>query len=99
MTTIQDGAVGADRRVQIERTLADYPHIDSDRLENLIAWFRKEATALDVAMVASNPDINGPYRQFRADHIDGLTGKDYLRGILFASVISAIVILIIWRAL
>lgn len=99
MTTLQDGAASADRRVRIERVLADYPRLADDQIGELIHWFRKEATALDVAMVASNPDVADRYRQFRADHIDGLTGNDILRGLLFASVISAIVLVIIWRAL
>lgn len=99
MKTLQDGAASADRRAQIERTLADYPDLGEDSLGELIAWFRKEASALDVAMVASNPEIAESYRRFRADHIDRLTGNDILRGILFAVAIGAIVLLIIWRAL
>ncbi len=99
MTTVQDGAFSADRRAQIERTLAHYPDLSDAALGDLLAWFRHEATALDVAMVASNPDILAPYRQFRADHIDRLTAKDILRGILFAAAMSAIALLIIWRAL
>lgn len=96
MTTMQDGA---ERRAQIERALADYPNLSGERLAETIRWFRKEATALDVAMVASEPAIAEPYRQFRADHLDGLTGNDYLRGLLFAALVSAIVLVIIWRAL
>ncbi|MGC4090205.1 MAG: hypothetical protein QM756_20465 [Polyangiaceae bacterium] len=44
-----DRAAGATRRAQIEAALADYPHISDDRLASLIAWFRKEASAHDVA--------------------------------------------------
>lgn len=99
MTTFQDGAASAERRAQIERRLADYPNLAEDSLAEVIAWFRNEASALDVAMVASNPEIAEPYRRFRADHIDRLTPKDLLRGILFAAVVGAIVLSIIWRAL
>lgn len=99
MTTIQTGADGADRRAQIERTLADYPNLSGERLDDLIAWFDKEATALDVATIASNPAIVEPYRRFRADHVDPMTGKDILRGALFAAVIALVVVLIVWRAI
>lgn len=99
MTTIQDGADSADRRARIERVLADYPQLGDERIAELVHWFRKEASALDVAMVASNPDVAATYRQFRTDHLDRLSGNDILRGLLFASIISAIVLAIIWRAL
>ena len=99
MTTFQDGAASADRRAQIERRLADYPDLDEAALGELIAWFRTEASALDVAMVASNPDITEPYRRFRADHLDRLTARDILRGMLLVAAVSAVALLIIWQAL
>lgn len=99
MTTLQDGALGADRRAQIERVLARYPQLPEDQLADVIHWFRKEATALDVAMLASNPDVAEPYRQFRGDHLDRLTGNDYVRGLVFAAIVAAIVLIIVWRAL
>jgi hypothetical protein len=99
MTQSHDGAPAAERRAQIEAALAEYPHISDERLTSLIAWFRKEASALDVATLASNEAIAEPYRRFRADHIDPLTGKDIAKGLLFAAVVGAIIFLIIWRAL
>lgn len=99
MTQSQDGAPGADRRAVIEAALADYPHLTDETLADVIAWFRKEASAHDVAMVASNAAITEPYRRFRADHIDRLTGKDLMRGMLFAAIAGVIVLVIIWRAL
>jgi hypothetical protein len=99
MTTLQDGAAGADRRAQIESTLAHYPNLSDERLGELIHWFRKEASALDVAMVASNAEIAEPYRRFRAEHIDPLTGKDVVRAIIFASLVSMVILVIVWRSL
>lgn len=99
MTTIQGGAPSADRRAQIERMLADYPNLDDERLGDLISWFRKEASALDVATIASNPAIVQPYRRFCADHIDPISGRDMLRGTLFAAAMILVVVLIAWRAI
>jgi hypothetical protein len=87
------------RRVRIERALADYPNIDPTREAEVLHWFRKEASALDVAMLATNQDIADAYRRFRDDHIDPLTCGDILRGIAFATAIAAIVALIVWRVL
>lgn len=99
MNQSQDSAAGAAQRAQIETALADYPNLSEDRLAAVIRWFRKEASALDVAMVASNEAITEPYRRFRADHIDPLTGKDMMKGLLFAALAGLAVFLMIWRGL
>lgn len=99
MSQTQSGSEsGEARRAAIETALADYPHVSSDRLAELIHWFRKEASAHDVAMVASNTAIAEPYRLFRADHIDAFTAKDLLRGGLFLFAAVLAVMLIFWRA-
>jgi len=92
----QDGAAVAARRMQIETALADYPHVTKESLGGLIHWFRKEASALDVAMLASNEAIAEPYRLFRADHIDRMTPQDVMKGLAFAAAVAAAVLFIIW---
>lgn len=87
------------RRAQIEAALADYPHLSEDRIAAIKAWFQKEASALDVAMIASNERITESYRRFRADHIDRLTARDIIRAILFVTAVCAVIALILWRAL
>lgn len=94
----QAGAESA-RRAQIEATLADYPHLSGERLDELIHWFRHEASALDVGHVASNEAIAERYRRFRADHIDPVKGRDIFRGLMFLAFVSAVFLMIIWRAL
>lgn len=96
MNHTQDGAAGFARLLQVEAALADYPGLSEERLASLIRWFRNEASALDVAMVASNEAIAEPYRQFRADHIDRMTGTDVMKGLLFASLVGLVVFFIIW---
>ena len=99
MTNNTTDATGVARRAQIEAALADYPHLSEDRIAAIKAWFQKEASALDVAMIASNERITESYRRFRADHIDRLTGRDIIRAILFATAVCAVIALILWRAL
>ena len=98
MTELSDGA-RAVRRARIERTLADYPHLDQDDVADVLRWFRKEASALDVALLATNQDIAEKYRRFRADHVDRLTPGDVVRAIAFVLVTAAFITLIAWRAL
>ena len=99
MTHSHDGAASAERRAHIEATLADYPHLSTERLAELLHWYRKEATALDVALVASNEGIATPYARFRADHIDPLKGRDVLRGAVFVGVVLLLIALLVWRAI
>lgn len=98
-TTTHDGASGAEARARIEAVLAEYPHVGPEGLDELLTWFRKEASSLDVALIASNPAIAEPYARFRADHIDPLRGKDVVRGVLVAALVVAIVAAIVWRAM
>ena len=86
-------------RARIEAALAEYPNLSSERLDELVHWFHKEASALDVALVASNEAIAERYRTFRADHIDQVKGRDVLRGLIFVSFVAAVFLLIIWRAM
>lgn len=66
----------AERRAHIEAALADYPHIDPDTLVDILQWFKKEATALDVGQIASNPKLYEPYQRLKAKHLDRFRGAD-----------------------
>lgn len=99
MNMMPSGVASAAQRAQIEAALADYPNLSEDRLAALVDWFRKDASALDVAMIASNEAIAEPYRQFRADHIDQVTGKDVMKVVLVLLIVGAIILFIAWQAL
>lgn len=77
MNTTQTGVTNAERRTHIETVLAHYPAISEDELALLIRWFKRDATALDVGMISSNPDVHDAYVQFRSAHLDKLRVKDY----------------------
>lgn len=96
MSNSHDSAALAARRMQIEAALADYPHVSRESLGGLIHWFRREASALDVATLASNQAIAEPYRRFRADHIDRITLQDVMKGLAFAAAVAGAVFFLIW---
>lgn len=75
-------------RAAVEATLARYPNLDSEELKDLRQWFKREATSLDVGLIASNPDLAQTYASFRDAHLDPLGLRDYL---VIAAVISAFV--------
>lgn len=92
-------AARAARRTAIERTLERYPHLSPEGLTELTDYFHSEASSLDLALIASNEAIREPYRQFRAEHVDPLKPRDWLRGLVFAAVVAALAVAIMWRAL
>ena len=91
-------ALRAERRAQIEETLRRYPHLSPESVEDLTRYFAREASALDVGLIASNEAIAAPYRRFRAEHIDPLKPRDWLFGSLFALAVVAVLAALMWRA-
>jgi hypothetical protein len=87
------------RRAHVEALLSAYPDVTPQEHELLVDWFRKDASALDIGMVASNPAAERGYRRFRAEHIDRFTINDMGRALAFAAAIAVAVLLIAWRAL
>lgn len=91
-------AARAERRAEIERALARYPHLTPEGLAELADYFTREASALDVGLIASNEVVADHYQRFRADHLDPLRPRDWLRGIVFALAICAALVAMLWRA-
>lgn len=89
----------AARRAEIERALARYPHLTPEGLAELTDYFERDASALDVGLIASNPAIADRYREFRATHVDPLRPRDWVRGALFAGMVAATLVAMIWPAL
>ena len=93
------GATGADRRAHIESALARYPYVDAETLADLLYWFRKEASALDVGMIASEPRLSAAYQKLKADHIDRFSGPDLFRAAVFVMMAVGSIGLMIWAGL
>lgn len=87
------------RRAHVEALLSAYPDVTPEEHGLIVNWFRRDATALDVALVASNPAAERGYRAFRAEHVDRFTPKDMVRALAIAAAIGLVVLLIAWRAL
>jgi hypothetical protein len=99
MKTTNNDAPGAGRDGRIKAALADYPHVDAETLAELIHWFRKEASALDVGMIASDLRLSESYRRFKSDHPDRLKGADLFWVAVFVMAVGACILLLIWSAL
>ena len=90
---------GVQRRAFIEGLLTRYPIVDSNELADLKKWFKKEATALDVGLIASDPSLAEPYRQFADDHIDPLKPIDLLYAAMAVVAVAALFAAVLMFAL
>ena len=89
---------GAERRLRIERLLARYPALAEAEQDELLHWFEREASALDVALVASGPRAGPGYQRFKAERIDRLGTKDVIRAVGFLSAFGAAILGVAWLA-
>lgn len=96
-TSTMASAVDA-RRAHVEALLTAYPDVTPEERQLMVNWFRSEASALDVALVASNPAAERGYRRFRSENVDRFTIRDMVYALGFAAIIAAAVLLIVWRA-
>jgi hypothetical protein len=86
--TADGAAVTADRFDHAEALLARYPDLTAEELSDLEHWFRREASAFDIASLASRESLTEAYQMFRAEHVDRLRLKDALilvAGVIFVS--------------
>ena len=85
------GETSPEKRARAEAVLARYPELGSEELARLLHWYRREASAMDVGLLASNEDIRDSYRAFRRDHVERFSFKDKLvGGLLVAGAAAAI---------
>lgn len=94
-----DNARCETRRDQMASLLARYPGVDGDELADLLHWFKKEASALDVGLIASDPALKAPYEAIKKEHVDRLNSADlFWVAMLVGSGFIALALLI-WTAL
>ncbi len=99
MENNNDGAPSAERRERIITLLEQYPRLGSDELAELLRWFRKEASALDVGLIASDHRVAAQYEGLKQDHLDRTTGGDVLWMTAFAATGFAALALLVWSVL
>jgi hypothetical protein len=99
MTNTDSGtARGADRFDEIEALLRSYPNVTDSQLAELIRWFKKEASAFEVASLASKDATKDGYTRFRKEHIDKFTSRDILNGLAWVLALSGLVALVAYFA-
>ncbi len=76
------GATAPERRARAEELIARYHSLDADELAELLNWYRRQASSMDMALLASNEAIGEPYRAFRREHVDRFSVRDKLVGAL-----------------
>ena len=79
------GETSPQRRARIEALLGCYGALDGAELAELLHWYRREASSMDVALLASNEAIRDGYRAFRREHVDRFSLKDKLVGALLVA--------------
>lgn len=93
------GTAREERRNQIVTLLARYPVLDNDELADLLHWFKKEASALDVGLIASDPKLKAPYESLKKDHLDRLNGADLFWLVMLVGGAFLTLALLIWSSL
>jgi hypothetical protein len=88
MTTDENGApAGAERLTRVAALLQRYPDVSHHELSELKTWFKRQASALDIGILASKEEVGRGYALFREEHIDRFAGKD------FATIVAALIAL------
>ena len=93
MQTTSNGVLqGTDRFDYVESVLSRYPDASAAEVEELKKWFTKEASAFEVASMASKESIHAHYAAFRAEHIDGFGTKDYAVAAVAIAIAAAVIL-------
>jgi hypothetical protein len=70
------GETSPERRARIEALVARYPELDPAELADLVHWYRREASAMDVALVASNEAVTERFGAFCRAHVSEFNWRD-----------------------
>ena len=60
-TEMQRGAIRDERRAYAKALMARYPDLPIAQLDDLVRWFRKEASALDVGLISMDDEVSQQY--------------------------------------
>lgn len=92
MTIHSDGQTAVfDRFDSIEAILQRYPDIDEAELAELKHWFGKEASAMEIASLASKEHLRRQYGSFRAAHVDRFSAFEIVAAILVGTILLAVI--------
>lgn len=83
--------IDPDPRARATALLARYPDLSAQELQELEHWFRKEATALDMGMLASEPRVAAQLRAYRKAHHERFTMRDMAVAAIFLAIAAGAV--------
>lgn len=89
------GAAVSERFDAMAALLSRYPHLDELELADLKRWFAKEASAFEVASLASKEELREAYTRFREEHVDRFSARDAMI-MLIGLVVVAGAIALVW---
>ncbi|MFW2448835.1 MAG: hypothetical protein ACN4E6_16055 [Qipengyuania pacifica] len=88
---LERGAVRDEKRASAKALLARYPDLPNDQGDDLLRWFRKDASALDVALISMDDEISHQYKMLKRDELDRFTVRDFIFMLAFWATIFAII--------
>jgi hypothetical protein len=77
-------------RARAEELFDRYPRLDRLELAELLNWYRREASAMDVALIASDERLRGKFEAFHERHIKPFNWKEKLVTAALGSAIIAL---------
>lgn len=89
---LSDPNVRSARRDAIAQLLIAYPNIDDSECENIVDFITRDASALDMALLASDDGTREPLAKFRSDF--GARMKSSISPWLVVAAIVAVVSLL-----
>ena len=90
-TEMERGAIRGERRSYAKALLARYPDLPTDQLDDLLRWFRKEASALDVGLISRDDEVSQQYALLKRDKLERFAMPDIVFMLLFWSAMCAII--------
>jgi hypothetical protein len=99
MENHHEGAPVAGRRDHIITLLGKYPRLESADLNELLHWFRTEASALDVGLIASDPRLAESYEALKKDHLDKVTVADLFWVMILVGTGFVLLAMLVWSPL
>lgn len=86
---LERGSTRDDRRACAKALLARYPDLPSDQRDDLLRWFRKEASALDVGLISMDDALAHQYATLKRDELDRFTVRHIFFMLVFWATIFA----------
>jgi len=70
------GETSPERRSRMECLVVRYPELEESELAELLRWYRRDASAMDVALLASSEEAGEAFARFARDHIAPFNWRD-----------------------